>query len=76
MSPYTINGLDAMKKEVQGMRELTVKSRQAENGQLLISISDTGVALPPDKADQISNAFLYHETTWDRYGNVHQPLPR
>ena len=48
------NGVDAM-REVEGPRELAIKSRRAENEQLLLSVSDTGVGLPPQK-DQIFNA--------------------
>jgi PAS domain S-box-containing protein len=51
------NGIDAM-KEVDGTRELAIKSQKAENGQLLISISDTGVGLPRQQVDQIFNAFF------------------
>jgi PAS domain S-box-containing protein len=52
-----LNGIEAMqdtKTEVQ----LTIKSLMAEDGQLLISVSDTGVGLPPEQADQIFNAFF------------------
>jgi PAS domain S-box-containing protein len=52
-----INGIEAM-KDVDGTRELAVKSRQVENGQLLVSVSDTGVGLPPQHAEQIFNAFF------------------
>jgi PAS domain S-box-containing protein len=51
------NGIDAM-KDVEGTRELAIKSTRAENDQLLVSISDTGVGLPPHQADQIFNAFF------------------
>jgi PAS domain S-box-containing protein len=51
------NGIDAM-KDVDGTRELAIKSQKAENGQLLISVSDTGIGLPPKQADQIFNAFF------------------
>src|ERR1022692_2360216 len=37
---------------------LTIKSLMAEGGQLLISVSDTGVGLPREQADQIFNAFF------------------
>jgi signal transduction histidine kinase len=50
------NGMDAM-KDVDGTRELIICSRRAEDGQLMISISDTGVGLPP-QADQIFDAFF------------------
>ncbi len=52
-----LNGIDAM-KDMNAGSELTIKSQQAENGQLLISVSDTGVGLPPQQADQIFNAFF------------------
>ncbi|MGA2077186.1 MAG: ATP-binding protein [Terriglobia bacterium] len=32
--------------------------RDAEDGQLLVSVSDTGVGLPPQQADQIFNTFF------------------
>jgi PAS domain S-box-containing protein len=51
------NGIDAM-KDADGARELAIKSQRAENGELLISVSDTGVGLPPQQAAQIFNAFF------------------
>jgi PAS domain S-box-containing protein len=57
MMNLMINGIDAM-KDVAGPRELTLSSRRAENEQLLVSVSDTGVGLPPRQADQIFNAFF------------------
>ena len=52
-----INGIDAM-RHIDGPRELVIRSRQAEEGQLMISVSDTGVGLPAKQADQIFNAFF------------------
>jgi signal transduction histidine kinase len=52
-----LNGIDAV-KETNGRGELTIKSQLANDGQLLISVSDTGVGLPAEKADQIFNAFF------------------
>src|SRR4029077_4826439 len=52
-----INGIDAM-KDADGTRELIIRSQQAEDSQLMLSISDTGVGLPTQKADQIFNAFF------------------
>jgi NO-binding membrane sensor protein with MHYT domain len=51
------NSIDAM-KDVDGTRELAIKSRRAENGQLMVSVSDTGVGLPPQQANQIFDAFF------------------
>jgi signal transduction histidine kinase len=52
-----INGIEAM-KDVDGTRELAIKSQRAENEQVLVSVSDTGVGLPPHQTDQIFNAFF------------------
>jgi PAS domain S-box-containing protein len=52
-----LNGIDAM-KDVDGTRELGIKSQRAESEQLLVSVSDTGVGLPSQQADQIFNAFF------------------
>jgi C4-dicarboxylate-specific signal transduction histidine kinase len=52
-----LNGIDAM-KDVDGTRELAIKSQRAENGQLLVSVIDTGVGLPQQQADQIFDAFF------------------
>jgi PAS domain S-box-containing protein len=51
-----LNGIDAM-KGTPGGGDLTIKS-EAGDGQLLISVCDTGMGLPPDKAEQIFQAFF------------------
>jgi signal transduction histidine kinase len=38
--------------------ELTIHSQQNENGQLLVSVADTGPGLQPEQAEQIFNAFF------------------
>jgi C4-dicarboxylate-specific signal transduction histidine kinase len=52
-----MNSIDAM-KDVDGTRELMIKSGRAEKEQVLVSVSDNGVGLPPQQADQIFNAFF------------------
>jgi C4-dicarboxylate-specific signal transduction histidine kinase len=52
-----MNSIDAM-KEVDGARELDVKSQRTEKEEVLVSVSDTGVGLPPQQADQVFNAFF------------------
>jgi signal transduction histidine kinase len=52
-----MNSIDAM-EEVDGTRELTIQSQRGENGQVLVSVSDTGVGLPPQQADKVFNAFF------------------
>jgi signal transduction histidine kinase len=50
-----LNGIEAM-KDTGG--ELTIETQLVQDGQLLISVSDTGMGLPADKTDQIFNAFF------------------
>jgi signal transduction histidine kinase len=52
-----INGIEAM-KNVDGQRELSVKSQRAPDEQLMVSVSDTGMGLAPQQMDQIFNAFF------------------
>jgi C4-dicarboxylate-specific signal transduction histidine kinase len=52
-----MNAIDAM-KDVVGTRELAIKSQSGENDQVLVSVSDTGVGLPPQQADQVFEAFF------------------
>ncbi len=49
-----LNGIEAM-KDTGG--ELTIKSNRAEDGQLLLSVSDSGVGLPLEEPDRIFEAF-------------------
>jgi signal transduction histidine kinase len=65
-----LNGIDAMKETTDGS-ELTIKSNAAD-GQLLISVSDTGVGLPPEQ-DQIFMAFF---TTKDNGTGMGLPISR
>jgi PAS domain S-box-containing protein len=57
MMNLIMNSIDAM-KDVDGTRELTINSRSAEGEQVMVSVSDTGVGLPSQQADQIFNAFF------------------
>jgi C4-dicarboxylate-specific signal transduction histidine kinase len=52
-----MNAIDAM-KDVDGMRELDIKSQRTEDEQLLLSVSDTGGGLPAQQGDQIFDAFF------------------
>ena len=51
----TLNGVEAM-QDTGG--ELRIKSQSAEDGYVLISVTDTGVGLPTEKTDQIFNAYF------------------
>jgi PAS domain S-box-containing protein len=50
-----LNGIEAM-KDAKG--ELTVTSKRTDNGQLLISVSDSGIGLPVGEVDRIFDAFF------------------
>jgi signal transduction histidine kinase len=52
-----MNSIDAM-KDVDGTREILIKSQRADNEQLMVSVIDTGVGLPPSQTKQIFNAFF------------------
>src|SRR6202142_170401 len=56
-----LNGIEAM-QDTNTERQLTIRSLMAERGQLLISVSDTGVGIPQEQADQIFNAFFSTKT--------------
>ena len=52
-----MNSIDAM-KDVDGARELVVRSQRTENEQVLVSVNDTGVGLPQEHVGQIFDAFF------------------
>jgi signal transduction histidine kinase len=66
-----LNGIDAM-KELSGGSELAIKS-ETDDGQLLISVSDTGVGLPLGQGDRIFRAFF---TTKDNGTGMGLPISR
>src|SRR6202007_1352241 len=65
-----LNAIEAM-KDTAG--DLTIKSELGQDGRLLISVSDTGVGLPAEKADQIFNAFF---TTKPQGSGMGLPISR
>jgi PAS domain S-box-containing protein len=52
-----VNSIEAM-KDVDGIREMVIQSRRAENEPILVSVSDTGIGLPPQLAEQIFDPFF------------------
>ncbi|MCU1310461.1 MAG: sensor signal transduction histidine kinase protein [Candidatus Angelobacter sp.] len=52
-----MNSIEAM-KEVDEIRELAIKSQRTEDEQILVSVRDTGVGLPPEQADKVFDAFF------------------
>jgi NO-binding membrane sensor protein with MHYT domain len=57
MMNLVTNSIDAM-KHLNGPRELAINSQRAEHKQVMVCVSDTGVGLPPQQADQIFHAFF------------------
>ena len=51
------NGIDAM-KAVDGPRQLTLGTQNDSNEQLLVSVEDIGIGLPPTQAGQIFKPFF------------------
>jgi signal transduction histidine kinase len=52
-----VNSLEAM-KDVDGTRELVIKSERAQNEQILVSFTDTGPGFPRELAEQIFEPFF------------------
>jgi signal transduction histidine kinase len=52
-----MNSIEAL-KEVEGARELVVKSRRTGEEEVLVSVSDSGVGLPPKQAEQLFDTFF------------------
>jgi PAS domain S-box-containing protein len=57
MMNLAMNGIDAM-ANVDGTRELVLNSQRVKDGQLMVSVSDSGVGLPPEQACRIFDAFF------------------
>ena len=57
MMNLILNSIDAM-DEVSGARELEIRSQRADNEHVMVSVSDTGIGLPAESADQVFNAFF------------------
>jgi PAS domain S-box-containing protein len=52
-----VNSIEAM-KDVDGMREMVITSQRAEKAQILVSVIDTGIGIPPQVAEQIFDPFF------------------
>jgi len=52
-----LNGIDAM-KEVCTAGELAIRSQRVKDGELLVSVSDTGIGLPLQQPEQIFSPFF------------------
>jgi signal transduction histidine kinase len=52
-----VNGIEAM-KDVEGIREIVIKSQRGENERVLVSVCDTGAGFSPQLAEQIFDPFF------------------
>jgi PAS domain S-box-containing protein len=52
-----VNSIEAM-KDVDGIREMVIKTQRGESEQILVSVSDTGIGLPPHLTEQIFDPFF------------------
>jgi signal transduction histidine kinase len=52
-----INGIEAM-SEGDRIRDLVIRSEQVDGGDVVVSVSDTGVGLPPLPSNQLFNSFV------------------
>ena len=57
MMNLMVNGIDAM-NGVDAKREVAIRSQRAEKDGVLVSVLDTGIGLPAEKAAQIFEAFF------------------
>nr|MEA2797228.1 hypothetical protein [Phenylobacterium sp.] len=52
-----MNSIDAM-KEVEGARDLLIKSKRSGEDEVLVSVSDSGVGLPSQRTEQLFDTFF------------------
>jgi PAS domain S-box-containing protein len=52
-----VNGIEAT-RDVDGIREIVIKTQRAEDERILVSVSDTGIGFPPELAEQIFDPFF------------------
>jgi C4-dicarboxylate-specific signal transduction histidine kinase len=58
MINLVMNGVEAMQSVTDRPRELVIRSRQDETQQVLVSVTDCGIGISAENADQLFNAFF------------------
>jgi PAS domain S-box-containing protein len=58
MINLVMNGIEAMQLVTDRRRDLVIRSRQDETQQVLVSVTDCGVGISAENADQLFNAFF------------------
>jgi signal transduction histidine kinase len=53
-----MNGIEAMQSVTERPRELVIRSRRDETGQVLVSVTDCGVGISAENASRLFNAFF------------------
>jgi PAS domain S-box-containing protein len=53
-----MNGMEAMATVADGPRELVIRSRRHEAGEVLIEVQDAGVGIDPDVVDRLFDTFF------------------
>jgi PAS domain S-box-containing protein len=57
MMNLIVNAMEAM-KDVDGTRDVILKSQRTEEGQILVSVSDTGIGFPQEMAERLFAPFF------------------
>jgi PAS domain S-box-containing protein len=53
-----MNGIEAMAQVTDRPRELVIRSRPHDAGQVLVAVQDSGMGIDPDNMDRLFNAFF------------------
>ncbi len=53
-----MNGMEAMADVTDRPRELVIRSRPYESGQVLVDVQDAGIGIDPENVDRLFNAFF------------------
>jgi signal transduction histidine kinase len=53
-----MNGIEAMEPVTDGSRNLLIRSGKDDTGQLIVSVTDSGIGISADNANRLFNAFF------------------